>query len=296
MTRTRTKAKDYYTILGIPPTATLADIKRAYRRLGRQHHPDTSTGKDAARRFREITEAYELLSDPARRRAYDMTRPPAAGLATLEDDPAVVSRLLVVLEDAWTAIRRNHPQIPPVVIIIASGSNGKQRLYGHHAPQRWYAAGTDRAEIMISGEGLARDATSVLGTLLHEAAHALATARQIKDTSRQGRYHNQKFKAHAEELGITVTHDQRIGWSITTVPEATARRYAVQIAALQEVMTLWRHADQQAGRGGTGGRSSNLLAACCPCGRSIRLAASTLAAAPVICAACDGKFEAKEAH
>jgi hypothetical protein len=296
MTRTRAQ-KDYYAILGIAPAATLVEIKRAYRRLARQHHPDTNPGKDAARRFREITEAYELLSDPARRTAYDQTRPPAPGPLSTVEDPAVVSRLLAVLEDAWTAIRRQHPQIPPVVIIIASGSNGRQRLYGHHAPQRWHAAGTDRTEIMISGEGLARDAASVLGTLLHEAAHALAAARQIKDTSRQGRYHNQKFKAHAEELGITVEHDTRLGWSITSVPPATAQRYAVQIAALAEAMTLWRHAEQQATRGGgTGGRSSNLLAACCPCGRSIRIAASTLAVAPVICTACDGKFEVKEPH
>lgn len=293
---TRTKNTDHYVILGLTPAATPADIKRAYRRLARQHHPDTNKNPDAARRFRQITEAYEVLSDPARRRAYDQTRPPAPGPLATPDNSAVVSRLLAVLEDAWQAIRRHHPQIPPVVIIIASGGNGRQRAYGHHAPQRWHAAGTDRTEIMISGEGLTRDAASVLGTLLHEAAHALAAARNIRDTSRQGRYHNQKYKTCAEELGITVEHDQRIGWSITTVPEATARRYAVQIAALTEAMTLWRHAEQQTTRGSNGGRSTNLLAACCPCGRLIRIAASTLAAAPVICAACDGKFEAREAN
>jgi curved DNA-binding protein CbpA len=295
-TRTRKQQKDYYAILGLTPAATLADIKRAYRRLARQHHPDTNTSPDAARRFRQITEAYEVLSDPARRKAYDQTRLPAPGPLATPDSTAVISRLLAVLEDAWTAIRRHHPQIPPVVIIVASGGNGRQRAYGHHAPQRWHAAGTDHTEIMISGEGLARDAASVLGTLLHEAAHALAAARGIKDTSRQGRYHNQKYKTCAEELGITVEHDQRIGWSITTIPEATARRYAVQIAALAEAMTLWRHAEQQTATGGNGGRSTNLLAACCPCGRLIRIAASTLAAAPVICAACDGKFETREAH
>jgi hypothetical protein len=237
-----------------------------------------------------------VLSDPARRKAYDQTRPPAPGPLATPDNSAVVSRLLAVLEDAWTAIRRHHPQIPPVVIIVASGGNGRQRAYGHHAPQRWHAAGADRTEIMISGEGLARNAASVLGTLLHEAAHALAAARGIRDTSRQGRYHNQKYKACAEVLGITVEYDNRIGWSITTVPEVTARRYAVQIAALAEAMTLWRHAEQQTVRGGNGGRSTNLLVASCPCGRLIRIAASTLAAAPVICAACDGKFEARGAH
>ena len=60
---------------------------------------------------------------------------------------------------------------------------------------------------MISGEGLRRTPDEVLGTLLHEAAHALAHARGIKDTSRQGRYHNKHFKTCAEQLGLAVEHD-----------------------------------------------------------------------------------------
>jgi curved DNA-binding protein CbpA len=77
---TRTRAqKDCYAILGLTPAATLADIKRAYRRLARKHHPDTNKEPGAARRFRQITEAYEALSDPARRKAYDQTRPPYPG-------------------------------------------------------------------------------------------------------------------------------------------------------------------------------------------------------------------------
>ncbi len=78
-TRTRTKNTDFYAILGLTPAATLADIKRAYRRLARQYHPDTNKEPGAARRFRQITEACEVLSDPARRKAYDPTRPPAPG-------------------------------------------------------------------------------------------------------------------------------------------------------------------------------------------------------------------------
>ena len=93
---------------------------------------------------------------------------------------------------------------------------------------------------MISGEGLRRTARDVLGTLLHEAAHALAAARGIKDTSRQGRYHNTKYKMLAEELGITVTFDPTIGWSTHTVPTPPPRHYAGQLAALQAAMTLWR--------------------------------------------------------
>jgi hypothetical protein len=129
--------------------------------------------------------------------------------------------------------------------------------------------------------------------LLHEAAHALAAARGIQDTSRQGRYHNKRYKILAEELDITTEHDPRLGWSITTVPETTLLSYARQLYELQNAIILWRH-DEHA-PAGTTRRSTNLIAAACPCGRSIRIAASTLAEAPVTCRACDGDFTAKDA-
>jgi hypothetical protein len=286
---------DYYALLGIGPSATLAEIKKAYRKLARRHHPDMNGGDpDAAARFKLITEAYEVLCDPAQLRNYDCNHPPKAGtqLAAPGHDSEAVSRVLRVLEDTWQAIRIIHPQVPAVVIIIASGTDGKENRWGHHAPKRWHVGLDERTEIMISGEGLRRDALSVLGTLLHEAAHALAAARGIQDTSRQGRYHNKKFKTCAEELGITVEHDQRIGWSITTVPDDTAAAYERQLAALAIAMTLWRIDEHNPT--GTTRRSTNLTAAACPCGRSIRVAASTLAEAPVICGACDGTFTPKD--
>jgi curved DNA-binding protein CbpA len=290
-----TASDNYYDLLGIAPAATLAEIKKAYRKLARQHHPDMNGGDpDAAARFKLITEACEVLCDPAQRRNYDHSHPPEAGtqLAAPGHDSEAVSRVLRVLEDTWQAIRAAHPQVPAVVIIIASGTDGKENRWGHHAPKRWHVGLDERTEIMISGEGLRRDPLSVLGTLLHEAAHALAAARGIQDTSRQGRYHNKKFKTCAEELGITVEHDQRIGWSLTTVPDETATAYERQLAALQIAMTLWRIDEYNPT--GTTRRNTNLLAAACPCGRSIRAAASTLAEAPVICGACDGTFTPKD--
>lgn len=63
---------DLYSILGIKPTASAAEIKRAYRRLARRYHPDINPGDRAAElRFRQIAEAYETLIDPERRRRYD---------------------------------------------------------------------------------------------------------------------------------------------------------------------------------------------------------------------------------
>ena len=64
--------KDYYKILGVDRTASEKDIKSAFRRLARQHHPDVNPNDPGAEeRFKEINEAYEVLSDPEKRRKYD---------------------------------------------------------------------------------------------------------------------------------------------------------------------------------------------------------------------------------
>ena len=64
--------KDYYKILGVAKTASEKEIKAAYRRLARKHHPDVNPGnKEAEARFKEIGEAYEVLSDKEKRNRYD---------------------------------------------------------------------------------------------------------------------------------------------------------------------------------------------------------------------------------
>src|SRR5947208_20920 len=96
---------------------------------------------------------------------------------------------------------------------------------GHFAAMRWDHAGDALPEVFVGGEGLARGAVDVLGTLLHEATHALAHVRGIKDTSRQGRYHNRRFAALAGELGLDIRETPLVGWSGTRVPEATVKEY-----------------------------------------------------------------------
>src|SRR5262245_48944600 len=64
--------KDYYSTLGVAKTATEKEIKQAYRKLARKYHPDVNPGdKSAENRFKEMSEAYEVLSDPEQRRKYD---------------------------------------------------------------------------------------------------------------------------------------------------------------------------------------------------------------------------------
>src|SRR3954467_6265905 len=64
--------RDYYEVLSVTRTATEVEITKAYRKLAMQHHPDRNVGDaDAEGRFKEVTEAYEVLRDPQKRAVYD---------------------------------------------------------------------------------------------------------------------------------------------------------------------------------------------------------------------------------
>jgi hypothetical protein len=199
------------------------------------------------------------------------------------------SAVVAALEDAWTAVRAHHADVPQVVIILGAGSESRRGLFkwGHFAAARWHVAGANRPEVLVSGEGLRRGARDVLATLLHEAAHGVANTRKIQDTSRQGRWHNRRFATLAGELGLKVTQDPKTGWSQTHLTEQLATRYADQLTGLSSALLLWRHAELQLGTPTT---SRNLLPCSCACGRKLRVARSTLEQAPIICGACDEPF------
>jgi hypothetical protein len=200
--------------------------------------------------------------------------------------PRIGSPIVAALEDAWSAIQAKTPEVPDVVLIIGSGRDGRRKglKLGHFARDSWQNGEGRLPEVMIGGEGMKGGAKGVLTTLIHEAAHGLAVIRGIKDTSRQGRYHNKRFKELAEELGLEIAHDPRIGWSPSSMPDATAEAYAATLAALDEALKLYRPDRPEVAA------TKSTPAAECGCGRKIRVAPSVLEQAPITCAGCGDEF------
>lgn len=202
----------------------------------------------------------------------------------------VSAPLVAAIEGAWSAIRDRHEDVPEVVVTIGSGSEAKGMKLGHFAAERWMRGDEAMHELFVGGEGLARGGAGVLGTLLHEAAHGAAQTRGIKDTSRQGRYHNTKFRTIAEGFGLTIEHDGSIGWSITTLPDATAATYAREVAALDAAITAYRRTEVSPGSAGGRKSNNNGAAAVCGCGRKIRASLAVLEEGAIICGVCGEEF------
>ncbi len=81
--------KDHYAVLGLRSSATLAEIKKAFRQQASLHHPDRNDAPGATARFRSVQEAYDVLADAAKRKAYDDNRQ-----RNLLDDPLTTARTI----------------------------------------------------------------------------------------------------------------------------------------------------------------------------------------------------------
>jgi len=165
-------------------------------------------------------------------------------MATPRTNATASLAIIDALDSLTSQIRKEFPDVPSnIVFALASGKSRAGAVHGHFAPEAW-AGGAH--EILISGESLQRGAVATLGTLIHELAHAAANAKDVKDTSNNGRYHNKRFKAIAETMGITLEQAPTIGWSITSVPEETAVKYAKGLEKLEKALTTYRLSPQLA--------------------------------------------------
>lgn len=143
------------------------------------------------------------------------------------------------LAQLWETIRKRRPGVPAVVIILNDLAAHRSAVaWGHRTFERTVVGEPD-VELVISPEALVPslgDTEHTLKILLHEAAHGLAHARGIQDTSRQGRYHNKRFKLIAEEVGLDVASDGPLGdgWIPVGLAAGTVQTYAEPLFTLAE--------------------------------------------------------------
>lgn len=188
------------------------------------------------------------------------------------------SETVAALEAAWAEISRRHPDVQQDVVFIIGtgakkggltlGSVTVNRSWQEHRPQTSRAKSERDAfrQVFIAAETLAQHPGKLLETMLHEAAHTVAMTRGIKDTSRQNRYHNGRFRTICEELGLEWAHEEQArdenghplsdengepvmveakgdtvrGYSDMSITKATLKSYRETIVALDKGIVVER--------------------------------------------------------
>ncbi|WP_180929195.1 hypothetical protein [Streptomyces sp. AJS327] len=197
------------------------------------------------------------------------TKPPWLVGHDVSTTPPVLAAELAA---AWADIQRHHSELPDLA-----------------APESLIGESSSACGVGLSFE-----------RLLHEAVHGLAAARGIRDTSRAGRYHNRRFLAIAEELGLDHPDEAHpsSGFSLVLLTPDTRRRYRATIDRLQRALKAYSAATETDGgksfrgpaaRHGSSGGGVRVKAVC-DCGRNVRVVPSVLAQAPIMCGACGKPF------
>ncbi|MFL0028508.1 hypothetical protein ACJBCE_36910 [Streptomyces sp. NBUL23] len=232
------------------------------------------------------------------------------------------TRLIAALEKCWTAIQKNHRDLPPVLFISGTGvprrqtekprkstDAPKRRHYvtrGHHWADRWAVAEEEHrlAELFVAGETIRDGGEEVLQTLLHEAAHALAHVRKIQDTSKgDPRWHRKEFAQLARETGLEPPRrsEKPLGFSNAVLTDATRKKYAAIIRQLDgaalpglggadEEGTEEEPPDAPETPGSTNGKRVKVTCGCLPEPRAFPVTPKVLAEGAIICGLCGEPF------
>jgi hypothetical protein len=153
--------------------------------------------------------------------------------------------LLLALDGIYASLRADHPDLPRALVTVEEPHPAVTSRVACWRPGPFVtAAGIFEGRIAFGYPSAHRavpktlfrgPAEVVLEVLVHEAAHALATARGVKDTSRGGTWHNERYKALAEELGLIVSKTGRGGWDSTMPGSALLANFRRQLAGLDGV-------------------------------------------------------------
>lgn len=201
---------------------------------------------------------------------------------------ADVKQATNALHEMYALINRRHFKNALPVCALTIQTKGKRNAYGWCTLSTiWDAGESAYHEINVSAEYLNRGALDVYATVLHEAVHLFNAINGVQDCSRNGKYHNTRFKNAAEQVGLVVTASQLHGWAHTELTESE-REY---ITTKQEKkLTTWESALSLArlDTHATSKRKNRTIKHTCPsCGAIARTNVETL----LICGECDEVME-----
>lgn len=170
--------------------------------------------------------------------------------------------------------------------VIAVNSDSSNSCYGWLTCWRaWQEEGTEGYyEINICAESLNRKVEDIIATMLHEMVHLYNLQNGVKDTSRGNSYHNKKYKAEAEQRGLTIEKDDKYGWTITTLNE-DGQVMADEYKDL--IFSLYRTPMAQAESTTTKKKSSSRKYVCPCCEQSIRATKEIR----ILCGECSSEDE-----
>lgn len=204
---------------------------------------------------------------------------------------AHVSETVAALEAAWKRIAEVHEDLPHVCLVVGSGvEGGRYSKHGHWWAETWNdREGGDRHEVLVASERLSDGGEWAFETLLHEAVHALAYVRGVKDTSRRGRYHNKRFKALAEEVGLVVEAHKTHGHVTTGLTPEAKHTYATVIDRVDRAISAYRkRPGSKAAEDGE--KAPKNVTLTCGCERKIRVAAEEAEVGGFLCGVCGTEF------
>jgi len=201
------------------------------------------------------------------------------------------SKIIQALENGLKEIQKNHKDVPNAVVNIEVYS----KSLGLFGTSSWASSNNMVAlpSISICHDSLSFSAKDIFGVLIHEAAHGICNKRGIDDTSRQGRYHNQKFATVAKEIGLDVSQRcEKTGYGVTTISEESTHLYRKAIEELSRQLKVTPRQIIKQPSVLTPFRRIRLYCNCSP-PRMLQLKNSFYQEASLICGACESTFEPK---
>ncbi|MDR0325032.1 MAG: SprT-like domain-containing protein [Oscillospiraceae bacterium] len=191
---------------------------------------------------------------------------PTLGKTTFE-----LERLFRLLNAEYFADELERP-------IITVQTSGKKPALGWCSNDKRWKEGDKAAyyEINLSAEYLTRSDVEIVTTLLHEMVHLYCSEHGIKDTSRSGTYHNEKYKTAAEAHGLTITYNDKYGWHDSTLKDPAI------IEKLKVNRQAFKVARQTAQPKASGKKSSSRKYTCPACAITVRATKEV----SIMCADC----------